>query len=533
MRIKFLSLIFLLLPIISSAQLRPESFKLEKEDLSKTLNSKGSTPLSNSISEIEITGDTVWIGTSRGLSYTADDGKNWTNYFGDDVFGTEGIYALTIYHGIIIAATGHTETGLGGESVPTGSGLRISTDGGVNWITVPQSVDNPGDSSITYGINQLRILPVTVKQQNVTYDIAVLNDTVYATSWAGGLRRASLQNLIDAPDKPWERVVLPPDYLDSIKPSDTLHFSVQPVAGAFGPEEYLNHVAFGVAVSDSGYIFVGTANGINKSTDGGTSWVKFNHQNQQNPISGNFITSLDYDNSTHTIWATTWPAIDAYAYYGVSASSDGGATWQVFLGGEKGHGFGFLQKGNQSNVMVATDNGLFRTTDNGRSWLLPGEIRQANSGNSIETSVFYSAAAKPVSALQSQIWLGSSNGLAMLDEGTTIWDGNWKVFLASQPLNSSANESYAMPNPYNPDFRNLRIKYFVNNSGSGVTIRILNFNMQIIRTLLQNAIRSSGENLESWDGKDENGTVVPNGVYFYTIEENNNFNSYGKIIVVR
>ncbi len=533
MRIKFLSLIILLLPYISSAQLSPETFRLANNDLSKTTNSKSSSPLSNSISEIEISGDTVWIGTSRGLSYTTDEGASWTNYFGDDVFGTEGIYALTIYHGIIIAATGHSETGIGGESVPTGSGLRISTDGGSSWITVPQSTDNPGDSSITYGINQLRILPVTVKQQNVTYDVAVINGMVYTTSWAGGLRRASLQNLIDAPEKPWERVVLPPDYLDSIKPTDTLHFSIQPVAGAFGPEEYLNHVAFGVAVSDSGHIFVGTANGINKSTDGGISWVKFNHQNQRNPISGNFITSLDYDNSTHTIWATTWPAIDAYAYYGVSESSNGGASWQVFLSGEKGHGFGFLQKGNQANVMVATDNGLFRTTDNGQSWLLPGQIRQENSGNSIETSVYYSAAAKSISASESQIWLGSSNGLAMLNEGSETWDGSWKVFLASQPLNSSNNLSYAMPNPFNPDFRNLRIKYSVNKSGAAITIRILNFNMQIVRTVLQNAARMSGENLESWDGKDENGTVVPNGVYFYTIEENNNFNSYGKIMVIR
>ncbi len=534
MKIKFLALIAFIIPYLISAQIRPEKFQVGKNRLLKSTPTQSSSPLSNSVSEIEIQGDTVWIGTSRGLSYTTNGGETWTNFYGTDAFGTEAIYSLTIYHGIIFAATGHTETGIAGESLPTGSGIRFSTDGGETWESAPQSTDDPGDSIIVYGINQIRALPVTVPQQNVTYDMAVINDTLYTASWAGGLRRIPLRKFLANPETNFERVVLPPDYLDSISPNDTLHFSLQPVAGAFGPEQYLNHVSFSIAVSDSGYIFVGTANGINKSTDGGISWTKFNHQNQSHPISGNFITSLNYDNNTNTIWATTWPAIDAYAYYGVSASSDGGNTWNVFLSGEKGHSFAFKNNGaNSSDVFVTTDNGVFRSGDNGGSWILPGVIQESGGTLTIETNVFYSAAVRTTSPTSSIIWLGSDNGLAKLEEGTIPWSGNWSVFLASRPLAETGVTSYAMPNPYNPDFGNLRIKYNVTNSGDKITLRILNFNMQILKTVLQNATRSYGENIEIWNGRDENGNVIPNGVYFYTIEENGSFNSYGKIMVIR
>ncbi len=534
MNFKLTLILFLIISQIATAQIRPEKFALKGNKFSKVKSTITRAPLSNSISEIEIAGDTVWIGTSKGLSFTTDGGDTWTNFYGDDVFGNEAIYSLLIYHGIIFVATGHTETGIAGESLPTGSGLRFSTDGGVTWLSSPQSTDDPGDSIITYGVNQIRALPITVPQQNVTYDMKVLHDTLYTASWAGGLRRVPLTKLLSDPKTKFERVVLPPDYLDSISPNDTLNFSLQPVAGAFGPEAYLNHVSFSIAVSDSGYIYVGTANGINKSTDGGISWRKFNHQNQNNPISGNFITSLNYDNYTNTIWATTWPAIDAYAYYGVSSSSDGGLNWNVFLSGEKGHSISFMNRGtNASDIFVTSDNGVFRSEDEGDSWILPGIISETDGSLKIETNTFYSVATKVNSETSSTIWLGSANGLAKLEEGTTPWQGVWKIFLASRPLSASGETSYAMPNPYNPDFGTLRIKYKVNSVNGKITIKILNFNMRIVKTILQNASRSAGENIETWNGEDENGKILPNGVYFYTIEENNSFNSYGKIMVIR
>ena len=116
--------------------------------------------------------------------------------------------------------------------LPDGTGIKYSTDYGITWTSIPQPVDDPGDSSIVYGINTIRALPVTTTISNISYDISFTKNTIWISSFAGGLRKSSDMG------ETWERVVLPPDTLDSISPNDTLNFSLQPVAGAFGPESW-------------------------------------------------------------------------------------------------------------------------------------------------------------------------------------------------------------------------------------------------------------------------------------------------------
>ncbi len=40
------------------------------------------------------------------------------------------------------------------------------------------------------------------------------------------------------------------------------------------------------------------------------------------------------------------------------------------------------------------------------------------------------------------------------------------------------------------------------------------------------------EFIDNWDGKDENSTIVPNGVYFYRIDIGDDEPLFGKIIVL-
>ncbi len=49
------------------------------------------------------------------------------------------------------------------------------------------------------------------------------------------------------------------------------------------------------------------------------------------------------------------------------------------------------------------------------------------------------------------------DGLARLKE-TTFWNGDWKIYFASQTLNSDL-ETYAYPNPFSPRQEQLKIKY--------------------------------------------------------------------------
>lgn len=513
----YIALFSILITALNFAQIKPESFKLEgdKNYLTKI---SASNPVSNSILDIITSGDTVWLGTSRGISVSFDRGENWTNFFGATPFGEDNISAIGYDNGIFWAATATTAEAPGGGTVPKGTGLKYTTDNGLNWNSVPQPLDNENDSVEVYGINDIPALPVTVPEQNITYDLAFTPGTVWITSFAGGTRKSSDMG------QTWKRVVLPPDNLNSIHPNDTLDFCLTPVAGNFCGEGNLNHRAFSVIATDDSTLYVGTANGINKSTDNGISWVKFNHQNQSQPISGNFITALGYNTSTGTVWASTWKAEDPLEFYGVSSTTDGGNAWETFLNDERSHNFGFKD----DEVIVPTDNGAFRSSNQGNSWILPNNIVDSESGVALTTSIFFSAGSE-----ENEVWLGSDDGLARLKE-TAFWEGSWKVYFASQPLKSD-RVTYCYPNPFSPRQEQLKIKYSTGGKEASVTIRIYDFGINYIGTVIQNAPRSRTIEgaPEFWDGRDDNGNLLPNGVYFYRVDIDDEEPLFGKIIYMQ
>lgn len=521
MRYKFIIPILFVLSSVMIAQTTPYTYRLNSEDaaLGKT---NSSNPLSNTVIDIIAIGDTIWLGTSRGVSLSVDNGVNWTNFYGRSDFGTPSICAIGYdkYTRTFWCATAKSTEVTGGQVLPEGTGLKYTTDFGNTWSSVPQPVDHPDSTTIQYGINTLPALPVTVTIQNLTYDIAFTPGTVWITSFAGGLRKSTDKGLT------WSRVVLPSDSLNSISPTDTLNFCVSPSTGNFCVQGNLNHRAFSVISVDDYTLYVGTANGINKSTDNGISWVKFNAQNQDQPISGNFITSLNYNTNNHTIWASTWKAESQSEFYAVSSSNDGGLTWKTFLNDERGHNVGFKN----FDVMIPTDNGVFRTTDNGATWLLPNSIVDAGSNSSLKTKVFYAA-----TSYQNNIWLGSVDGLVRLKETTgKVWEGNWKIYFASTPL-TAKDETYCYPNPFSPRQEQLKIRYSTSGSSANVTIRIYDFAFNYIRTIVQNVSRNLDleGSPEFWDGKDDNGNYVPNGVYFYRIDIGDDNALFGKVMVLQ
>jgi len=59
--------------------------------------------------------------------------------------------------------------------------------------------------------------------------------------------------------------------------------------------------------------------------------------------------------------------------------------------------------------------------------------------------------------------------------------------------------------------------------------------MNYVKTIIQNAPRN--RTLEGapefWDGRDDGGNIVPNGVYIYRIDIDSNDPFFGKIIVMQ
>ncbi|MFA7228632.1 MAG: hypothetical protein WC061_06305 [Melioribacteraceae bacterium] len=500
------------------AQRIPSDYSIGEKRLSKISDQ---TPISNTIERIFVNNNLILLATSKGMSKSTDNGESWTNY-GNEVFGGESVSSVGYYNGTIWAGTWHPQN-VSGSIIGVGSGLKYTTDSGTTWNEIDQPLDKTTDTVMVYGDNRIKTNPTTVPQENFIYDIAFTSGSIWYVAKAGGLRKSQDMG------KTWQKILLPPDNLDSIKPADVLTFKYDPAIN-------LNHRAFSILTIDDNTILVGTAGGINKSTDGGVSWIKFNHTNQANPISGNYIWALeknDYDNS---IWAATWKAEGQTEFWGVSVSRDGGDNWAVYLSGEKARDFGFKYSGPTDNysgaeIFAASETGVYRSANNGITWIAAPEIRDDNTNVGLNTEKFFAVKVNRRENNSADIWLGSDNGLARLNETSGFWSGDWKVFLASEKL-ASASETYAFPNPFSPDAEGVKIKYKTSGQAD-VTVRIFDFGMNLVRTVIQNATRSAeSEHLELWNGKDESGKIVPNGVYFYRIDLGDSAPLFGKIMVL-
>lgn len=489
------------------------------------------TPASNTIDRIHIQGkNNIWLGTSKGLSRSTDNGSSWKNYYNTKDFGTNSISAVAEGLGAIWAATWHFVSDASGNPVPKGTGLRYSQDNGETWIIIKQPIDSSDAMKVSYGTNNLNALPITASEQNFIYDIAFTKNTIWIVSFSGGLRKSTDMG------KTWQRVVLPPDYLNSIKPTEKLDFDLAPSSGKLNMRGNLNHRAFSIVAAGDDTLYVGTANGINKTTDANSpypSWVKFNRTNQQKPISGNFILAMERNTLDGSIWAASWKAEGQTEYWAVSSSANGGQTWETFLTDEKVRDFGFIHYANgETDVFAASESGLYRSSNKGMTWISAPKIVDSESKVELRPTLFLSVECNVLNSNSTEIWAGTNDGLAKaLETSTSSWYEKWKVYFASSGK-ISESESFAFPNPYNPKLDLLRIKYNLNKSSS-ISLRIFDFGMNLVRTVLQNTQRGvNPEQLDYWDGKDDLGKVVPNGVYFYRLDIGDSAPLFGKILVM-
>ena len=205
---------------------------------------KTSGLLSNSISDIRFDDLNVWLGTGRGLGMTPDRGASFLDFQGAPGLGKGGVSAIAVGDGIVWVATAF-DTLILGENESAGGGLSWSDNGGISWNYVEQPVDPNKPDSLGYK-------PTTTVVQNVTFDIALSGGSIWISSWGGGLRKSVDGGSI------W--TVMTPDAF----PFDALG--------------NLNHRPFAVISAESG-IWVGTAQGINKTIYGGSTWTNYTAQN--------------------------------------------------------------------------------------------------------------------------------------------------------------------------------------------------------------------------------------------------------------
>jgi len=478
--------------------------------------------LSNNVSTLKAVGDSLWVGPF--LNLTVDGGASWTHPTADTLFGTPNrVFSLDADGPVVWAALGFNDTS-SGQSIQSAAGFLVSTDGGRTFSFRFPQLDSPADTVLTYGVSMLAALPVVVPQQSAPFDIDYdpVRDEVWVAGWASGIRRSADGG------RTWQRVVLPPDELEAVYPDTLYHFIVEPQRGGMGS---LNYLGFSVLVDETGTVWAGTPRGINRSTDGGTSWRRFSADGTTNSLTGNWVIALDEQPmpGRNPVWMASWNAGDGGAnqQFGVTVTRDGGETFEQTLLGVQALGFAFQ---GETVFVAGRDQGLLISEDEGNTWRSVIDFRdQAHPDRVIRPG----AEVLSVAATRDALWVGTEDGLLKsLDGGAT-----WSIFRVEVPLQTdiTANrvpsvKTFAYPNPFSPaGDRFVRVR-FEAGQASGVRLRVFDFGMNLVREV-HGDVAGSGEQEISWDGIDKDGLRVANGVYFYAVQAGNG-TQWGKILIV-
>jgi len=303
-----------------------------------------------------------------------------------------------------------------------------------------------------------------------------------------------------------------------------------------------NHKAFSVlAYGDT--VWVGTANGINRGIfkfSEGAHCINWEHYSYPtHGLSGNFVVGLALQmyKGKRVIWAATVNADDPTEQRGVSYTTNDGLSWNTALLGERVYNI----TAHDSLVFAATANGLWKTAD-GINWARYNPARQAilvpntaiHNTDEVLANEVYSVA---FDSGDGSIWIGTGDGAAHSYD----LDGlNWKIFRAEY----DRDEDYAYPNPFSPYTHNViggdgYVRFHTNEWSSTfvIDLDVYNFAMEkVFAGSFDRRDASSGA--LKWNGRDTQGRLVDNGVYFVKLKYPENQTSkpsahWVKLIVVK
>ena len=543
----------------TSAQLStPDRFALRLAAQDTSL-SKGL--LSNIVAEIRLVGDSLtWFGTGRGLAM--HDGKSVYSYrttldsLSDgqvtNMLPLGGIPAVAVMNDTMAVAysgdNGSIQVGYG--LTLTYNAQSVKDSAGISWVYLSQPMDADADTLRPFGEGFFRSLPVTVPEANVTYDAFLYGDYLWTASWAGGLRRFHLDN------QNWEVIPMPMDQQDSLSfcsgfdETDDLGRNILP--GYYlnprdpGDGGNHNHKAFSVLVNGD-TVWAGTANGINRGiminewqevTPGNfqlfncIEWVHYTYQNAD--LSGNFVVGLakQFWNGGTTIWAATMNADTPGEVRGLSYTRDGGLTWKTTLLGERIYNI----TAKDSLVLASSQSGLWKSFD-GENWALynPAIDTTFMAQSEILTDIVYTSVIDDRKEDVSSLWVGTSDGAAL---STDLQGSSWTIFQTEY----DSTEFYAYPNPFSPLNHNQMgnegyVRFHTGTIiNSQIELDIFNFAME--KVFQTNFDLNAYDGALKWNGRDMNGILVDNGVYFIRMKYAPSVNRspqyfWDKLIVVK
>tara|TARA_Y100001968_G_scaffold325831_1_gene367772 strand:+ start:6340 stop:7989 length:1650 start_codon:yes stop_codon:yes gene_type:complete len=494
---------------------------------------------SNSIIDIRLANNRLVFGTSGGLGYMDISDDNLFGTFEDDNL-PYGSNPSVISKNSIIAVSGGQMVEAAGGIYPSGTGIGYSIDNGMNWAYKYQPIDPiPNDGlyqTISWGNQDLKQLSVTTEINNITYDLAIIGDYIYSTSWAGGLRRFKFQNfdIVEPGEEvnPWQIIPLPMDnqytldcgYIDidsyELNPND-------PINGGSH-----NHKGFSVYTNNDSTIWVGTAAGINKGIiNYETDCIDWEHYDAiTHGFSGNWVIGFNHQTMEdgERIWAITW-STGGSEKNAISYSDDNGLTWNVpeQINQLNLKFYNIFSKENY--IYASSEDGLF-VSNNGDYWSKISHIEGIDGQKVLSETVYSSINITN----NNMLWLGTQDGLAY----TSNLGLDWEVVRFWS--NTDKDDFYAYPNPFYINeinqFNNQGyVRLVFKNASENSKVEIFNFSMEKVIeldniTLINNNLyQNIGEII--WDGRNSYGHKVSNGVYFCRLKNQKNI-SWSKLMVI-
>ena len=525
------------------------------------------------------------LSTASGLSYVHiydvyPDSVNFGSFNKDSIpLPRGGAPALAVSEDIIAISGILDTTAVTGEEL-MGTGISYSIDEGERWEYLPQPIDsssniwhcpfsedpqnewyvgtetdageladNPPDecSQDCYDENvqpaeckklyqwiewgeqdSILSLLVTTEISNISYDLAIGGNYIYAASWAGGLRRYGPLNSGQAS---WQIIPLPMDSDTSlmcgvidlnsyeINPKDPWHGNSKYIPGMYGSH---NQKGFSVYVIDD-TIWAGTANGINKGiiqsdcinwthhfTANGTktprpvagSYPEYVSVGTWENISGNWVigfTHQKFGNVTR-LWAITWAGDGSNEIHALSYTDDGGETWNITSpSGESEKVYNLYA--NENRIWAATASGLYVSED-GNHWEKYSRPIDALTGEEI-----LSESALAVYSQDNWLWVGANDGISIIENDTiTTIHRFW------EPANPfSAHPNPFLINDYNQVNNDGHVRFIYSNPGNdNSSIEIFDFAMDKVIQLNNSHLVDNNESEVIWNVSNEYGDKVAN-----------------------
>lgn len=508
------------------------------------IDDRSSTIRQNSNSTLESDDGKIWIGPGLN-SFDEMTNEIFVPTNADSVFQGRGrVFSLQVDHGRILAGLGFTSDA-GASPVNAALGYYQSYDDGDSWNFIPFPLDDepdaenceaasvgpPCDIEFQYGNETYIRTRITVPEQSPPFEVGFYENTLMSVNWASGLLRSRDNG------ETWERIILPPSNVSNFQPSESYGWvSLTPgeeVINRYDPRFDNNLLGFGLLIDDRQRVWVGTAAGINISTNAlfdPIEKIEWKHLSwspeNDNGLLSNWIIAIRQQPGTNRIWMTNWITDrENRDKYGIVYTDDDGESFQQFLEGVRANDIGFFE----DEIYVAADNGLYVSRDDGISWKRMPQIESPNTF--IKNDARYFA----ITSTEQQLWVGTSDGIASTADGGR----NWKILRVDVPLrggnvyqtDTPDVDTYAYPNPFSPTQHSLvRIKYRIKNPGPA-TIRIFDFGMNPVQTINVAAVSVSGSYETVWNGLTESGRIASNGTYFYSIETSDGFTN-GKILLI-